>query len=35
MALLELHQVGKSFKSEGAETMALDGIDLALAERGF
>jgi NitT/TauT family transport system ATP-binding protein len=35
VALLELNQIGKSFGSAGAETVALDGIDLALEERGF
>lgn len=33
--LLELNQVGKSFASAKAETVALDGIDLVLEDRGF
>jgi len=35
MALLELAHVGKSFGPAGAQTVALDSIDLVLAERGF
>jgi NitT/TauT family transport system ATP-binding protein len=33
--ILELNQVGKSFASAKAETVALDGIDLVLEDRGF
>ena len=33
--LLELNQVGKSFGSAKAETVALDGVDLVLEDRGF
>jgi NitT/TauT family transport system ATP-binding protein len=33
--LLELNQVGKNFGSAKAETVALDGVDLVLEDRGF
>ena len=35
MALLKLNQVGKSFGSGEAQTVALDGIDLELKQGGF
>ena len=35
MALLHLNKVGKSFSSGGAETVALNGIDLELEQGGF
>jgi NitT/TauT family transport system ATP-binding protein len=35
MPLLEINQVGKSFRSGSTDTVALDGVDLILEERSF